>query len=159
MMSGIRSQNTTPERLVRAGLHAAGFRFRCDSRIGRVRPDVVLPRWNAAIFVHGCFWHRHPGCNLAYHPKSRQRFWAEKFRQNLERDARQYALLQEAGWRVLVMWECVLRKESTSREAIKAAADWIRSESSYGEIPPRAHQGSAESAVRAQAAPRRKCAS
>jgi DNA mismatch endonuclease (patch repair protein) len=109
MMSRIRGRDTAPERLVRSALHRAGFRFRLHAPELPGKPDLVLPRRRAVILVHGCFWHRHPGCAFAYEPKSRVRFWTEKFRRNVERDAEQTRALKAAGWRVLTVWECGLR--------------------------------------------------
>lgn len=109
MMSGIRGKDTRPELLVRRALHRAGLRFRLAS--GRTlpgRPDIVLPRHRAAIFVHGCFWHRHPGCAFAYTPKSNRRFWLRKFAENVERDERNLRALRRLGWRTFVVWECSL---------------------------------------------------
>lgn len=108
-MSRIRGRDSSPERAVRSLLHRQGFRFRLHQRSLPGTPDIVLPRYRTAIFVHGCFWHRHKGCRFAYTPKSRQSFWSEKFSSNLQRDARVTAKLEEAGWHVLVVWECELR--------------------------------------------------
>lgn len=135
MMRAIQSKNTSPERIVRSALHAAGMRFRLGTQVGQIRPDVVLPRWHAAVFVHGCFWHRHTNCRLAYRPQSKQAFWDEKFRRNVERDERQYALLREANWRVLVIWECALRQNRIRERALLSAAAWVRSRSRFAEIP------------------------
>jgi DNA mismatch endonuclease (patch repair protein) len=109
MMSGIRGSNTKPERIVRSALHRAGFRFRLLS--GRRlpgRPDIVLPAYRTAIFVHGCFWHRHAGCKYAYTPKSNRAFWNAKFRSNIARDAEVAMELRRDGWRRVVVWECQL---------------------------------------------------
>jgi DNA mismatch endonuclease (patch repair protein) len=125
MMSGIRSVDTRPELLVRRHLHAAGFRFRLHARALRGRPDLVLPRWKAAVFVHGCFWHRHPGCRYATTPATRPDFWREKFERNLERDAAVRVALEEEGWRVATVWECALRREPA--QTLDALAAWIRS--------------------------------
>ena len=108
-MSRIRSRNTTPERTVRSILHRLGYRFRLQSQVLPGRPDVVLTRYKTVVFVHGCFWHRHPGCSFAYTPKSRKEFWARKFSSNIARDLRVIRTLQTLGWRVLVVWECELR--------------------------------------------------
>jgi len=97
--------------MVRAVIHRLGFRFRMDS--GRRlpgKPDIVLVRHRIVIFVHGCFWHRHSTCSLAYVPKSRVEFWTKKFNTNVERDRRVERELRNLGWRVLKVWECETRK-------------------------------------------------
>lgn len=134
LMSRIRGSDTRPEFSVRQGLHRAGFRFRLHQRKLPGCPDVVLPKYRAVIFVHGCFWHRHPNCPLAYRPKSRIGFWSEKFRQNRARDRRQERELRDSGWRVLVVWECSLRKEVDRRKAIRKIGRWLRSAAATGEV-------------------------
>jgi DNA mismatch endonuclease (patch repair protein) len=105
-MSRIRSKNTKPELLVRSLLHRAGFRFRLHASKLPGRPDIVLPKWKTAIFVHGCFWHRHTGCGFAYFPKSRKAFWQNKFTENVKRDVLKAAALSSLGWKVITIWEC-----------------------------------------------------
>lgn len=105
-MRAIRSRDTKPERLVRSVLFASGYRFRVHFRGALGSPDIAFPARKKAIFVHGCFWHRHEGCAKAYAPKSRETFWADKFRKNVERDARTFEGLKGEGWEVLVVWEC-----------------------------------------------------
>jgi len=105
-MSGIRGRDTKPELAVRRYLHARGFRFRLHVRELPGRPDIVLPRHRTAVFVHGCFWHRHAGCRFAYTPKSRQEFWLPKLEGNAARDARNEERLRDLGWRVELVWEC-----------------------------------------------------
>jgi DNA mismatch endonuclease (patch repair protein) len=112
-MSRIRGRNTAPERAVRSLLHRLGYRFRLHSRKLPGRPDVVLPKYSSVVLVHGCFWHRHSGCQLAYTPKSRIRFWSRKFAGNVARDLRNAEALHRAGWRVIVVWECELRNTIT----------------------------------------------
>ncbi len=105
-MSRIRGRDTKPEKLVRSLLHRMGYRYRiCRSDLPG-KPDIVLPRYRTAIFVHGCFWHRHEGCQFAYNPKSRTEFWQGKFQRNVERDREVKAELEQLGWRVLYVWEC-----------------------------------------------------
>ncbi|MBC5782650.1 DNA mismatch endonuclease Vsr [Ramlibacter sp. USB13] len=111
MMSAIRGSNTKPELLVRRYLHAAGLRFRLHGTNLPGRPDIVLPRYDAAVFVHGCFWHRHQGCPFATTPQARYEFWQEKFRQNMSRDHRVAETLREMGWRVFTVWECEVENE------------------------------------------------
>ena len=107
-MSRIRSKDTTPERVVRSMLHRLGYRFRLHSGLLPGRPDIVLPKYKTVVFVHGCFWHRHARCSLAYMPKSRIEFWKHKFSSNVERDRRVIKALRTKGWQVLVVWECEL---------------------------------------------------
>lgn len=115
-MSRIRGGNTGPERAVRSILHRLGYRFRLHAKSLPGRPDVVLPRYSTALFVHGCFWHRHVACPFAYTPKTRVKFWAKKFTTNVVRDRRAISDLHAQGWNVLVVWECDLRdSESLSR--------------------------------------------
>lgn len=105
-MSRIRSKNTKPEMVVRSLLHRMGYRFRLHSTRLPGKPDIVLSKYKTVIFVHGCFWHRHPGCKYAYVPKSRQDFWMAKFRRNIERHEQIVAELIDLGWRIEVVWEC-----------------------------------------------------
>src|SRR6185295_8830763 len=105
-MSKIRGKNTSPELAVRSLVHRLGFRFRLHRKDLPGTPDIVLPRHRTVIFVHGCFWHSHAGCRLAYMPKSRTKFWQEKFTANRRRDRRDRAALTTLGWRVVVIWEC-----------------------------------------------------
>jgi DNA mismatch endonuclease (patch repair protein) len=109
-MSRIGSRNTKPE--LRSMLHRQGFRFRLHARKLQGHPDIVLPKYRSVIFVHGCFWHRHPGCRNATTPSTRPEFWAEKFERNVERDAHNCAALEAAGWNVFVVWECDLKVDA-----------------------------------------------
>lgn len=106
IMSHIRGKNTKPELLIRSLLHRAGFRFRLHRKDLPGKPDIVLPKYKTVVFVHGCFWHRHPGCTKAYVPKSNLTFWNEKFEKNLKRDIEVQFRLAEMGWHILVIWEC-----------------------------------------------------
>jgi DNA mismatch endonuclease (patch repair protein) len=127
-MSLIRSKGTGPELRVRQMLHRMGYRFRLHRRDLPGHPDIVLPKHHAVIFVHGCFWHRHPDptCRLARLPKSRLDFWEPKLAANAARDSRAQLALREAGWRVLVVWECELANneqlENELRRWIEAGA-------------------------------------
>ena len=118
MMAKIRSRDTKPEIAVRSMLHRLGFRFRTHDSSLPGTPDVVLRRHRAIVLVHGCFWHRHPGCRFAYSPKSRQDFWTAKFLANIERDVRVEDALIELGWNVIVVWECELASPDTLRERL-----------------------------------------
>lgn len=135
MMAGIRSKDTQPELLVRRFLHGRGFRFRLHAANVPGRPDIVLPKYRAVVFVHGCFWHRHPGCRYAYEPKSRADFWKAKFARNIERDREVRQVLLDAGWRVMVVWECGLRNQSVRERGLDTVADWILSDWAVGEYP------------------------
>jgi DNA mismatch endonuclease (patch repair protein) len=117
LMARIRGTNTKPEVLVRSALHRAGFRFRLHNRSLPSRPDIVLAKHRAVVFVHGCFWHRH-GCGLASEPSTRKAFWRDKFARNVARDKRTAAALRRAGWRVFTVWECSLRTGARREKAI-----------------------------------------
>lgn len=109
IMCAVKRAHTGPEIIVRQVLHALGLRFRLHRRDLPGSPDVVLPRHKTVVFVHGCFWHRHPGCRFASTPKTRQEYWLPKFQANVERDLKKEAQLRELGWRILVVWECETR--------------------------------------------------
>lgn len=115
MMTGIRSKDTKPEMTVRRYLHARGFRYRLHSRTLPGTPDLVLPKYRVIIFVHGCFWHRHPGCRYTTTPTSNVERWNLKFDTNKARDTRKQAMLEAEGWKVIVVWECELRKTDETR--------------------------------------------
>lgn len=119
-MARIKGRDTTPELHVRSSLHVRGFRFRLQVRELPGRPDVVLPRYRMAVFVHGCFWHRHPGCRLAVMPTTNRDFWMKKFRDNRLRDRRSINALRAAGWRVHVVWECEIDGGESHRELLRA---------------------------------------
>lgn len=106
LMSRVRGKHSKPERAVRSAAHLLGFRFRLHRRGLPGSPDLVFPRLKKIIFVHGCFWHRHPGCHRTTSPKTRAGFWNEKFVTNVERDARVERELRALGWKVMIVWEC-----------------------------------------------------
>ena len=110
VMSRIRGKDTTPELQVRSIVHRLGYRFRLHARDLPGSPDLVLPRLETVIFVHGCFWHRHRGCRYATTPSTRRTFWQAKFDANVARDTRTAASLRRLGWSVITVWECQLRK-------------------------------------------------
>ena len=110
VMASIRGRDTRPERVVRSIVHRLGYRFRLNVRDLPGSPDLVLPRLDTVIFVHGCFWHRHPGCRYATTPATRVRFWQEKFDANVARDRRVAGQLRRLGWSVLTVWECQLKR-------------------------------------------------
>ena len=112
MMGNIGGKDTKAEVSVRKYLHALGFRFRLHRKDLPGKPDIVLPKYRAAIFVHGCFWHRHLGCRYATTPKSNRDFWIKKFQDNLERDSRNETRLVDAGWTVHIIWECQIDEDN-----------------------------------------------
>lgn len=109
MMSGIRSKNTKLELLVRSHLHRKGLRFRLHAKLTG-KPDLVFPKYRTVVFVHGCFWHRHPNCQYTTTPKSNAEFWQKKFASNVKRDALVQEKLTVEGWHVLVAWGCQTSK-------------------------------------------------
>lgn len=116
IMSRIRGRGTKPEIIVRRIAHNLGFRFRLHRKELPGRPDIVFPRHRAVIMVHGCFWHRHPGCKHASSPKTRKSYWKNKLEDNVARDRRNETALRKLGWRVMVIWEC----ETKDRKAVAA---------------------------------------
>ncbi|MDE0306166.1 MAG: very short patch repair endonuclease [Albidovulum sp.] len=106
IMRGVKSVDTKPEMLVRRAMHRLGYRFRIHRKDLPGKPDIVLPRHNLVVFVHGCFWHQHSGCKDGRMPSSNTEFWEQKFSANRARDAIHTAALMELGWRVEVIWEC-----------------------------------------------------
>lgn len=109
-MSRIKSKDTKIEVEVRKYLFSKGYRFRKNDKRYPGKPDIVLPKYHVAIFVHGCFWHRHEGCKDATIPKTRTEFWLEKFDKNVKNDQIKQEKLRELGWKVIVIWECELKK-------------------------------------------------
>ncbi|WP_461404896.1 very short patch repair endonuclease [Falsiruegeria mediterranea] len=132
MMSRISGANTKPELLVRRGLHCQGFRFRLHRRDLPGTPDIVLPKYKAVIFVHGCYWHRHPNCKYATTPSTNKEKWQMKFAENVVRDRKNHQLLLDSGWRVAVIWECAL-KQST-HPVLERTSSWLKSQTSCLEI-------------------------
>lgn len=119
-MRSVRREDTRPEMIVRRIVHKIGARYRLHRKDLAGSPDLVFPGRRLCIFVHGCFWHRHPGCRFASTPKSNVLFWGEKFRANVERDARKESQLRALGWRVIVVWECETRNITALRERLCA---------------------------------------
>ena len=116
-----KSKNTKPELLVRKKLHSLGFRFRLHQKIGNLKPDIVLKKWNTCIFIHGCFWHHHDSCKFAYIPKSNTEFWTKKFQVNRERDLRNVDELKALNWKIVIIWECAIKQgliDNINRENI-----------------------------------------
>lgn len=135
MMSGIKGKNTKPERLIRTGLHAMGFRYRLHPREIPGKPDLWLPKYRAAVYVHGCFWHGHD-CSLFKMPASRKEFWQHKIDANRRRDAKVDELLAERALRRLEIWECAFRGPGRIglEETLARAAVWLRGKDERGEI-------------------------
>jgi DNA mismatch endonuclease (patch repair protein) len=119
VMSRIRARDTKPELAVRSILHKMGYRFRINRKDLPGKPDIILPRHQTVIFVHGCFWHRHKRCKFAYTPKSRMKFWADKFDSNVKRDLKVRRQLIKLDWHVLTVWECELRSEEKLTARLK----------------------------------------
>lgn len=135
MMAGIRGKDTKPEIMIRKALFQQGFRYRIHDKKLPGKPDLVLPRYKAAIFVHGCFWHKH-GCHLFKMPGSRQEFWQTKIEGNLKRDEIALRKLHEAGWRTLVIWECSTKGKTRldTSKLVKKISAWIKSSNPHAEI-------------------------
>lgn len=114
MMAGIPGTDTKLELLIRKGIHARGYRFRLYDKNLPGRPDLVFPRYNAVIFIHGCFWHAHE-CYLFKWPASRTAFWRQKLTANRQRDEETREALLSLGWRVMTIWECAVRKPGANR--------------------------------------------
>jgi DNA mismatch endonuclease (patch repair protein) len=127
MMAGIRGKDTKPELALRRSLHALGFRYRLHAKGIPGKPDLVLPKYRAVIFVHGCFWHRHPGCRYASTPAIRPEFWASKFSANVARDSAVRSALLLAGWRVATIWECAMRSETGVAAVRDIVVRWLQS--------------------------------
>ena len=138
MMASIRGRDTKPELQVRRYLHACGLRFRLVCKDLPGKPDLVLPRWRAVTFVHGCFWHGHAGCRYATVPKTRTEFWTSKIVGNAARDTRSVDALLTLGWRVFVVWECALRDapDPTLRNLEKAIRSGVQQAEFRGPAQP-----------------------
>jgi len=134
MMRGIRSHDTQPELALRKYLHALGYRFRLHRKDLPGSPDLVLPRHHLAIFVHGCFWHRHAGCFYATTPGTRASFWESKFEANVRRDRKACKELEYSGWRVLIVWECGFKHY---RDHLSDIPELVEAVNLYQEWPPR----------------------
>lgn len=135
IMAAVRSRDTGPEMAVRRALHARGYRYRLHVKDLPGRPDIVLARHSAVVFVHGCFWHGH-ACTRFSLPATRAGWWAEKIERNRRRDARNARELRERGWRVFVVWECALkgRRARGPDEVAAILASWFGSDSRHDEV-------------------------
>lgn len=119
-MSRVSSKHTLPEMRVRGAAHKMGLRFRLHRKDLPGRPDLVFPKHRVALFVHGCFWHRHIGCPKSSTPKSRTSYWEEKFQSNVQRDRRIEAELANLGWRVMTIWECETKHPDRLARALES---------------------------------------
>lgn len=137
-MAKIRSKDTKPEVWLRKRLFSYGYRYRKNINTLPGHPDIWLPKYNTAIFVHGCFWHRHSGCKFAYIPKSRTEFWISKFQKNTERDAYVLRQLEQQNVRVIVVWECTIKdmrkKISHEENVLSSVIGFLHSDIKYLEL-------------------------
>ena len=127
-MSRIKGKDTKIEVEVRKYLFSKRYRFRKNDKRYPGKPDIVLPKYHVAIFVHGCFWHRHEGCKDATTPKTRTEFWLEKFDKNVKNDQIKQEKLRELGWKVIVIWECEIKKD------LIKTMEWLEQEIKYHDI-------------------------
>lgn len=125
MMSGIKSQHTKPELVIRSMLHGDGFRFRLHHKGFPGKPDLVLAKYRTAIFVHGCFWHVHEGCHFFKWPSTRVEFWTQKLKANQSRDKHNTQRVLDMGWRVMIVWECATRDKELHPELLSLMRDWL----------------------------------
>jgi DNA mismatch endonuclease (patch repair protein) len=146
IMRSIRKKDTKAELTVRRAVHALGYRFRLHRRDLPGSPDLILPRHRKAIFVHGCFWHQHPGCRKATVPRKRVYYWGPKLERNVARDARALADLHAIGWETLVLWECELRDDKALRSRLRT---FIRQRSGFSHAPTLARPSRSRDAQRA----------
>jgi len=133
IMSRIRNRNTSPEKDVRRILHRNGFRFRLCAKQLPGKPDIVLKKYRAVIFVHGCFWHGHDGCSKSSIPHTRTEFWLQKIQENKNRDKRQIGKLIAADWRVCVIWQCALLRRFDD-QITELLISFLKSEVTFLEI-------------------------
>lgn len=137
-MAKIRSKDTKPEIWLRKNLYEYGYRYRKNVNNVPGHPDIWMSKYDTAIFVNGCFWHRHEGCRYAYMPKSRVEFWSEKFRKNMERDVRVQEELAAIGVKVLIVWECTVKQmikdDELTIEIMEKIKDFLRSDQKRMEI-------------------------
>ena len=126
IMSRVKGKHTKPELIIRTGLHRKGFRYRLHDRRLPGHPDLVFAKYKAIVLVNGCFWHDH-GCYLSSKPATRKKFWDDKFERNRQRDLRNINLYLDAGWRILIVWECALKGKQKKEpvDVIDLLARWL----------------------------------
>jgi len=135
MMAGVKSKNTKPELLIRSLLHRNGFRFRIHKKDLPGKPDIVLPKYKAVIFIHGCFWHGHENCRLFKIPSTRPEFWKPKILKNRENDSNAIGLLLAENWRVCIIWECAIRGAKKDLEQmLQLISNWLVGSQTFFEI-------------------------
>lgn len=134
-MAGVKGKNTKPELIVRKALFKKGFRFKLHDKTLPGKPDLVLPQYNAIIFIHGCFWHRHK-CHLFKWPSTRPEFWKTKINRNVEIDKRNYRQLKKEGWYILTIWECALKGKTRKplKEVLDKTMHWLEYETRNKQI-------------------------
>lgn len=134
-MAGIKGRNTKPELKIRQALHKAGFRYRLHDKELPGKPDMVFPRYNAVLFINGCFWHQHD-CHLFRWPQTRREFWEKKISGNVANDSKKLHMLRESGQRVGIVWECALKGKTRIPEevAIQKLTEWLKSDHKRVEI-------------------------
>lgn len=134
-MAAIRSKDTKPEIYLRKLLFSYGYRYRKNASYIPGHPDIYLAKYNTALFVHGCFWHRHEGCKYAYMPKSRTDFWNKKFDSNIRRDEVVRKALEERHIKCLIVWECTIKKmvrsEEREQEVVEVIREFLSTESDF----------------------------
>jgi DNA mismatch endonuclease, patch repair protein len=127
-MAAIKGRDTSPERRIRKGLHALGFRYRTHAKALPGKPDLVFPKYRAVVFINGCFWHRHD-CHMFKWPLTRPDFWQAKIGRNADNDVRNVQILTKAGWRIATVWECAVKGRTRigAEAAVQLLAEWLRS--------------------------------
>lgn len=126
IMSKILGKDTRPEILVRKRLFAAGFRYKKNDKSLPGKPDIVIPNYGTAIFIHGCFWHGHEGCKASKLPETRKDFWEQKIRENIRRDQRNIEELGKRGWKVIVIWQCEINNSKKREKRLESLSGEIK---------------------------------